>query len=371
MSLKKLQQKLNTILEEGIPEPIQYEKTFLDIARFPRYENVISNILAFYFSPTEEHGFNTLFIDSLIDCIRESVQYQSFEFNDSEFSVTTEYVIPSGERIDILIQSIEIPKKAIIIENKIGAELYNPLKKYWKAVKSTSKVGIVLSIKDETESLKNKSPNFINIQYKDFIKSLNKRLGLTLMDANIKHLVLLKDFVKNIKKMIERKNAKDHVKFFLKNSETIKALEGIKKDALQGIYEEIASAGDTLNFIVNTNGWDSRQLVRKNNSYYKFVIWFQFEETKRGNPYYLIAFQLVNKGLNFTKEILEDDIIKRLTKDEKFEVGNSKKKYNDISVVRYTIELEKLINFSNSLVENFEGDWRKLEDRVNQIINPI
>ena len=38
-----------------IPSVKQQPKTFLEIARQPHYENVISNIYAFYFDPHEEH----------------------------------------------------------------------------------------------------------------------------------------------------------------------------------------------------------------------------------------------------------------------------------------------------------------------------
>ena len=36
------------------------EKTFMDISGYPHYENVCSNILAFYFNPLEEHNLNNL-----------------------------------------------------------------------------------------------------------------------------------------------------------------------------------------------------------------------------------------------------------------------------------------------------------------------
>ena len=38
-----------------IPSVKQQPKTFLEIAWQPHYENVISNIYAFYFDPHEEH----------------------------------------------------------------------------------------------------------------------------------------------------------------------------------------------------------------------------------------------------------------------------------------------------------------------------
>ncbi len=54
-NLDELQKFLN---EKGNSIPIikKNSKTFLGIAKQPHYENVLSNILAFYFDITEEHG---------------------------------------------------------------------------------------------------------------------------------------------------------------------------------------------------------------------------------------------------------------------------------------------------------------------------
>ena len=35
-------------------------KTFMDISGYPHYENVVSNILSFYFDDSEEHGMKDL-----------------------------------------------------------------------------------------------------------------------------------------------------------------------------------------------------------------------------------------------------------------------------------------------------------------------
>lgn len=38
------------------------EHNFIDICGFPRYENIISNILAFFFNIEEQHGFKDLWL---------------------------------------------------------------------------------------------------------------------------------------------------------------------------------------------------------------------------------------------------------------------------------------------------------------------
>lgn len=52
---------LETFLKNhDIPEIKENPLTFLDIAKQPHYENVLSNIYAFYFEPNQEHGYSCL-----------------------------------------------------------------------------------------------------------------------------------------------------------------------------------------------------------------------------------------------------------------------------------------------------------------------
>ena len=45
----------------------------MEIARYPHFENVCSNILAFYLQPSNNHGFGTLFLDVLVTLINEEM----------------------------------------------------------------------------------------------------------------------------------------------------------------------------------------------------------------------------------------------------------------------------------------------------------
>lgn len=40
--------------------------TFMDVSGYPHYENVCSNILAFYLDPTQEHDLKDLFISAIL-----------------------------------------------------------------------------------------------------------------------------------------------------------------------------------------------------------------------------------------------------------------------------------------------------------------
>ena len=75
-------EKFNTLLQDfsqlKLSEPTR--GSFLSICGFPHYERVISNILAFFFDSTREHGLNQLFIQSLYDLVSE---LQNIDFDVS------------------------------------------------------------------------------------------------------------------------------------------------------------------------------------------------------------------------------------------------------------------------------------------------
>src|SRR5690606_13304261 len=137
-------------------------KTFLDIAKQPHYENVMSNIYAFYFRINEAHKFKDLFVTSLLELInKETKQIDSF----FDFNVFTEFSVSDQKRIDILLHNDE---QAIIIDNKVYHHLNNDLDVYYNGVNATNKMGVVMSL----HSINNIShPHFINITH---LQLLNK-----------------------------------------------------------------------------------------------------------------------------------------------------------------------------------------------------
>ena len=67
-------------------------KTFFDVAGFPHYENVLSNILAFFFYTNEEHNLKDLWIKSLFECynMRANTHIECGEFEEIEREHSTD-----------------------------------------------------------------------------------------------------------------------------------------------------------------------------------------------------------------------------------------------------------------------------------------
>ena len=102
---------------QRVPPRPERPPTFMEISRYPHYENVCSNILAFFFDPSEPHGLGTLFLDALakVGCIKEPDWTTG-----AHVQVDREEATSSGNRIDLLIRS---HSHAILIENTLRANI--------------------------------------------------------------------------------------------------------------------------------------------------------------------------------------------------------------------------------------------------------
>jgi hypothetical protein len=208
---------------EVLPQTIS-ETTFLNICRYSgsRFEEICSRILAFYFQPSNEHGLKSLLLSSLLEIITEN----KYKMPNEQFSIETEAYIEE-KYLDILIRGESF---AIGIENKIGAEVYNPLDAYAKLIDLNHKNNykVVLSFRKITKDyeLKNiKDNGFIIIYYDVFFRVIKDNLGSYYSNANPKYITFLFDFINTIESMSNNTVINDpQSRFFFDNSEKIENL---------------------------------------------------------------------------------------------------------------------------------------------------
>ena len=181
------------------PLPSDEPPTLMEIAGFPHWENVYSNILKFLIDTNEVHGFGSLFLRSILaaygaNCPNDvSPSVRSIERTDR---VDREVTTKNRKRIDILIHCSDV---VICIENKIGARVSNDLAEYRRhcAELRRSVIGIVLSptpVSQDDES-RLKENGFANVMYKDLVTEVRKRMGGYLGPHNTQYQYLLFDFL--------------------------------------------------------------------------------------------------------------------------------------------------------------------------------
>lgn len=225
--------------ETSIPIIQKRPLTFLGISKQPHFENVWSNIYAFFFDPNAEHNLDNLFLQSLIQLINENTN-EKFYFNSS-FDIDTEYGTNNNGRIDILLSNLN---EAIIIENKVYHHLNNDLQDYWNSIVQTKKQGVILSLQKIHKSQIN-NPNFIGISHLELLQRIITNLPNYFSNANEKYIIFLKDFYQNI---INTTNPMDIniIKFFCRNHEEINQIKEIRNSYVGYVISEVEKARENI-----------------------------------------------------------------------------------------------------------------------------
>ena len=197
--------------------------TLMEIADFPRWENVYSNILAFLLDSEQAHGFGQLFIRAIMaiysnrcpagwpkkDLDPESVQATE--------NVKREVRTATNKRIDILIECVDF---VVCIENKIWSGLHNDLGEYRKHCESLGDgdcnrvVGIVLS-PHRVPNPSLQDHRFVSITYGDLVDEVRRRMGSYIGTQNTRYQYLLFDFLEQTSRLSRTNTMSDDEREFL------------------------------------------------------------------------------------------------------------------------------------------------------------
>lgn len=203
------------------------EKTFMDVSGYPHFENVCSNILAFYFNPSEEHKLKNLFINSFIKILgNKNLDIKVIDENE-KIEIDREYTTLKGNRIDIVIQNNNF---VIGIENKIDAGIYNDLEDYSATLNKLNKnsIKVLLSLYDSSSIIKD--TEFINITYEEFFNQL--KIDLLNYQDNNKWIIFLNEFIKNLENCEgEGEMEEDVINWLNENKDKLEELDKIREIA--------------------------------------------------------------------------------------------------------------------------------------------
>ncbi len=216
---------------ESLTKKVRSESIF-DIAGYPHYENVASNILAFFLNPNNEHGLGQLILSSLLNLAAAS------ETNQSNVQVSREAYTIKGGRLDIL---IETDNQLIGIENKIYHHLANDLEDYGKSLDEWARpnqltvVKIILGIRKEQESF-----DFICITYEELFSKVKERLGSYATTSSQKWLLYLIDFISTIERLKgDDMEFDENDKFFIENEDRVNSLVDARNRFLSKLNSKI------------------------------------------------------------------------------------------------------------------------------------
>lgn len=204
------------------------ETTFLELCHYPgeRFEEICSRILEFYFQPNNKHGFRDLWFQSLCRIINVYCD-DAYEMKTRTEEYTLNSEIEKGKKIDLI---LETPTLVVAIENKIGADLYNPLDVYKEHIekgytKLIKKCIVLTAHRLSNEEQKKANENgFVVVLYKKLFDTVRELLGKYVSSCNPNYLSYMLDFMMTVEKRMNFMDSTEMDRFFFKNREEIKEM---------------------------------------------------------------------------------------------------------------------------------------------------
>lgn len=187
---------LHSLLDElnRVPAPIKREQNLFSIGARGHYENPISDLLAFFLSPTAAHNLESLVLETLLEALPEGVQISASLINEPQREVTTH----TNSRLDLVLESEEW---VMALENKIWHHQNNPFSEYKKYLakhyEGKRQLLVVLSPSG-------KSPiGWYGVAYNDFLNRLSPKLGQAFITTPFnKWLILLREFLLHLESLM-------------------------------------------------------------------------------------------------------------------------------------------------------------------------
>ena len=253
-----------------LPPTPQRDPTTLELSGYPHLENVYSNILAFFLDPGCEHGFGSLFLESLL-----SVAGYDARQDGEGVEVKTEESTMSRKRIDLVIYTGTL---IVGIENKIYQPLHNDLEDYGRHLteqangRSVCKILLGLNLPPEDDQ---KLFGFKPITYREYFDEILRRIGHTLIASKDRYLIFLLEVIETVKHLTEGSVMKPEMLDFFKNNEEdvislLQETTNLKKDLREAVKTlgEILNISDLQNQDRRINQW----FYRESNAFFDTLV---------------------------------------------------------------------------------------------------
>ncbi len=213
-------------------------RTFMEVSGYPHYENVASNILAFFFDPGAEHGLNDLLIAAFLQLAGHKMPPAV-----GKISIKRERGTDDRKRLDLLIDSETF---TIGIETKIFHRLGNDLAGYASVIDQRGHgkqiiVKAVLGLR-HVQSVTPLPGGFQSLTFSQLWQQVRAVLGHHVTNANPRWVTFLIDFMETTNNLAgQNKSREDADRFFIEHDELIEKMIG-ERDAFLGRLGQRVSA---------------------------------------------------------------------------------------------------------------------------------
>jgi hypothetical protein len=232
---------LKLLLQYNLLPQSERHLSIFEVSGYPHYENVCSNVLAFYFDPLKEHGLGCLLLAALLKLAGQVIGGMP-----RTVKVNREFPTILGGRLDLLILT---DIYAIGIENKIFHHLSNDLLDYKNTIDSSANdqltsIRIVLSLKPVQIQ---KDVGFINIVYGDLWHEVRANLGYYAASATQKWITYLIDFMETTELLAGGSmNLTDRDRFFIENEQMVEKLVKDRESFIARLNSQVIALKDII-----------------------------------------------------------------------------------------------------------------------------
>ena len=202
------------LLSIKVPEGVPKKTGFFEISGTEASEPVNSRVYAWFLNREQNPVLAPLFCVALLRLVQDKLGDTSVaeRLLSGRYECQLEVTTSAGNRIDILLDGAET-QSAIIIENKIHADLTNDLRDYWNHVSypEAQKLGVLLSLypTEVPEDVKSIFINITHLEWVEVIESIGVPSGLPLYTYG-----MLTDFFNTIRNQSTSKTMNDRARFF-------------------------------------------------------------------------------------------------------------------------------------------------------------
>lgn len=255
MDLSHLLDDFSRLLSDfnRVPPSPELEETIFEIAGYPHYENVASNILKFFIDPKQNHGLGTLVLESLLRASHQPVS----ESDPQDIAVTREEPTESG-RLDLFVVTTSL---VVGVENKLFHDVNNPFAEYAKFVQKSAEesgrepVLLLLALNEPPSNLP--LAGFRLVTYERFFDQLLDSIGRILPATNIRYVTYLMDFVSTIKNLRGRPQMLDPIRnFIVRNADTAAEFERRLNELKLDMKKKLAAVSDQVNLSADASLYD-------------------------------------------------------------------------------------------------------------------
>lgn len=254
----------------------EVEKTFFDVGMRGHYENPLTELLAFFINPNNEHGLGNIFFDGFLEALAiDKKEVGGFE------NIFREYGTVNGGRLDLLIQTTQA---VIAIECKVYHLQNNPFEVYQKDIeelfdKDLHKHYVVLSIDGSIAEYSTASEQWVGVSFSQLVQSIQNKIGSKLIAHPFnKWLVLARELLLHMNNYTEKGfSLTENDRFVIEHFDEFSKVVRARKELLDKLHERLKE----LKVLFETNSsYADLWIYAKQTLVFDFVILSSEKELK-------------------------------------------------------------------------------------------